>query len=147
MTQHYWIKKIGEFPWQNNASRNFHAEAHLFNFKFTCGAFMTLGKTNICRQSGAVRNARVYFPLIVSSCWSRKRLTVANESLSKSSANTRLTSGLDGWRLVPEMCVCIPFISPLEVEQMSRQMAVLARISPEYNFSTLLTSSTFIYFS
>lgn len=77
-----------------------------------------------------------------------KRLTVTNKSLFKPNANTRLTSELDGWRLVLEMCVYIPFIAPLEVEQMSRQMALLARISPEMNLSTLLyTSSTFIYFS
>lgn len=92
---------------------------------------MTLGKTNICRQE---RSCPQRSSLLSSDCQQLlklKRLTVANESLYKSNANMRLTSGLDGWRLVPEMCVCIPFISPLEVEQMSRQMAVLARISPE----------------
>lgn len=36
----------------NNLEKLVRTEAYLFNFKFTCGAFMTLGKTNICRRSG-----------------------------------------------------------------------------------------------
>lgn len=44
--------------------------------------------------------------------------------------------------LVPETRVYIPLVSPLEAEQMSRQMALLARISPELKLSTLLSTAT-----
>ena len=37
--------------------------------------------------------------------------------------------------MVPETNVYILFLSPLEAEQMSRQMALLTRISPELDLS------------